>query len=89
MFPPEYTGQYSDNKLMIPTGMHGPSCIFWANLTPFSPQDGCDEPPYYQEDVTCAEISTFCTATQYERDYSNAVADPTSVRADSLRRRST
>jgi hypothetical protein len=20
----------------IPTGMHGPTCIFWANLTPFS-----------------------------------------------------
>jgi hypothetical protein len=25
----------------IPTGMHGPTCIFWANLTPFSLQ-----PPY-------------------------------------------
>ena len=22
----------------IPTGMHGPTCIFWVNLTPFSPQ---------------------------------------------------
>ena len=22
----------------IPTGMHGPTCIFWANLTPFSLQ---------------------------------------------------
>ena len=22
----------------IPTGMHGPACIFWADLTPFSPQ---------------------------------------------------
>ena len=59
MFPPECTGQYSDKKIIIPTGMHGPSSIFWADLTPFSPQDGCDELPYYQKDVTCADISTF------------------------------
>jgi hypothetical protein len=24
----------------IPTGMHGPTCIFWTILTPFSPQLG-------------------------------------------------
>jgi hypothetical protein len=23
----------------LPSGAHGPTCIFWANLTPFSPQD--------------------------------------------------
>ena len=30
----------------IPTGMHGPTCIFWANLTPFSPQDLDWSPPF-------------------------------------------
>ena len=24
--------------IIIPTGMHGPACIFWADLTPVSPQ---------------------------------------------------
>ena len=23
-------------SLAVPTGMHGPTCIFWANLTPLS-----------------------------------------------------
>jgi hypothetical protein len=22
--------------VVFPTGMHGPTCVFWANLTPFS-----------------------------------------------------
>ena len=29
-------GQLQPFYRCIPAGMHGPTCIFWANLTPFS-----------------------------------------------------
>ena len=32
------SGQLQPFYRCIPTGMHGPTCIFWANLTPFSLQ---------------------------------------------------
>ena len=33
-----WLGQLQPFPSRIPTGMRGPTCIFWANLTPFSPQ---------------------------------------------------
>jgi hypothetical protein len=35
---PRSWANFSPLYSCIPTGMHGPTCIFWANLTPFSLQ---------------------------------------------------
>ena len=60
---PRSWANFSLLSLYIPTGMYGPTCIFWASLTPLSPQTAvlAELAATCCDDVLCAAMPRRCS----------------------------